>query len=269
MGMLVQTCLLIWKGTGLPSNPGVDEKNTIFNLFIQESITIRIEMLRFFLLVLLLSMSWWLHGQNSIQVFGGYQNTQNTVAEYAHPTNSFYRIDSVDLTTRTGSPFMGLSADIEIGKNLFLNAGMSFSTKGIKYITYTTFSGTYFESWVGTQEYFSVHLLFKYYRKIGTGPFGVYIGTGTRIDFPYGEPTNAALANGPGASYIAPFGRFSRTELTWMSHAGGSFDLGPGHVLAEFHFLAGITNPIEDHYIYDRTRSFGVVMGYAFHLPSK
>jgi len=222
--------------------------------------------LRTIFLLLFISCSPAIFGQLSIQLFGGYQNTRTTVGEYAHPTLPYYRIDSVSLSSNLHSPVFGVAAEFEVASHFYLNTGFTFSNKGIKYVTYTSFENQYYVSWVGKQEYFGVHVLVGYHRNIGTSPFGWFVGTGYRIDFPYGEPTNAALANGPGAEYIAPFGRFSNIELTWMSHLGGTYELGPGDVRFEIYYLAGLTSPIKDDYIYARTRTFGCTLGYAFRL---
>jgi len=225
--------------------------------------------LRILLVIQVVLTSLMGHGQSNIQLFGGYQRTYTSVAEYTHPTRTYYRIDSVSLTPHLNAPVFGVATEFEMAQNFYLNTGLTFSKKGIQYINYSTFAGQYFESWVGTQEYFGVQILLKYHRRIGNSAFGYYVSTGCRIDFPYGEPTNAALANGPGAEYIAPFGRFSKTELVWINSLGGSYGIGPGDLFIQFSFLAGITNPIEDDYIYARTRSFGLTMGYAIHLKSK
>ncbi len=217
------------------------------------------------LVVFSMIMACGLSAQNKIRINTGYQTTFTTVAEYLRPGESFYRIDSVFLKQRVHAPAFSLIADIDMNKGVYLSTGFAFSKKGIKSVTYPNYKSAYYETWLAAQYYFGLVLNLTYRVQLGEKA-GMFGGVGARLDLPYGIPTNAARATGRSSEFVVPFGRLDCPDLSWTLHLGGLHDLGPGEVVLELSFLAGLTNVINDAYIYGRSASFVATIGYALHL---
>ena len=200
-------------------------------------------------------------GQNQLRISGGVLTTNTSVSEYSRGLDYFF-YDSVALDTRVTSPTANIDIDIDLGKQFFFSAGLSYSTKGISWVNYTKVV-----YWYGArQEYIGFKIGLKYHHKFNDGKFGVYAAAGGKADFTVGGPTSAEIAILDGGQYFRAFGTFKQVDLSLSSNFGVSYKLGPGDIILDINFQNGLSDIFEDQFIVGRSFSMGAVIGYSLYL---
>jgi len=218
-------------------------------------------MSRFLLSLVLFFISIVTFGQNQIRISGGVLSTNTTVSEYSRGLTYFY-LDSVNLDSRVTSPALNIDVDIDLGKRLFVNTGLSYATKGISSINYSKVDYYY----AARQEYIGLKINLKYHYKFNDEKLGVYLSAGGKADFTVGGPTSAEIAVLDGAQYFQAFGTFKQVDFSLLTIVGMSYKLGPGDIILDLIFQNGLSDIFEDQFIVGRTFSIGAGIGYSLYL---
>ena len=222
-------------------------------------------MKRTILILIIGWISFQLQAQNAIGIQLGFLGTHTYVAEYERIDRMSYLLDSMTLSTNVGSFQAAINMDIDLGKNVFFSPGFYYSDKGLANVTFTDSIG-----WVwhtpARQHYVGISTLIGYHFHFRHSKFGLQLATGPQIDIAVGTPNPGSLFSGPYYRFFMPFTRFNEVDFSWIAEAGCSYKLGPGDIVLKATYHFGLSDVLEDAFVVARTMSYGVSVGYSFHL---
>jgi hypothetical protein len=226
---------------------------------------IKFLMKRIILILIIGWISFQLQAQNSIGIQLGFLGTHTFVAEYERIERMDFLLDSMNLRPDVGSFQATINAEIGLGKHFYFSPGFHYSNKGLANVAFTDSTG-----WVWStparQHYVGLSMLIGYDFHFRQSKFGLKFATGPLIDVAVGTPNAGALFSGPYYRFFMPFTRFNEVDFSWIAEAGCTYKLGPGDVVLKATYHFGLSDVLEDAFVVARTMSYGLSLGYSFHL---